>query len=619
MKEVRMASSILGRPENICVHLTQNKSNPKKKLEKHYKKPIRQWMTKTCEQTPLKTKKRVYRLLMNAYDSQDSHLCLRDFRLRSVPPFFGLTHLTDLHINGNKIDQVDLRIFSELRALQILDLSRNSIKDIVNQDLSDHPNLTILHLDNNKITTINHLNLSFCTQLKSLHLELNPYESIRNIDLSYCKQLSTFILNNTSYLELRTMENINLSNCPSLTKISINYTSIERFGHFDFTNSDSIQYISLGRHKIDSFPEWDVSHLMNLTEVYLISNRLSTIDEKLFSIMPRLLKLDLSYNQFLELSETVLALEIPSLRVRMSNNLFSPNRVADINARQNMPTYQGPRFTLSIHNILDTHDKIVDLDKILKQWNRSYDHIFWQTITLELEKESRTTYNNLAIFLYRLYNETPRANNGDIPEAIRYHVNIILDALEDMHTDNNWIKLCCEIAQEYIETCGDKLGIGLIYLSLECQKKQALKSKKKEAQLKAEQDLNWLKTIILFIRNINEYKIVYDKKSKTFQNLIDISDGETKLYGDRVVTVNEMLPFDRELVITKVKDKRKYDLVNIFIGDEVEDVLMLLNKLKTKGVANIDAIDIRFRSCITLKDPVKQTAALDYLIKNYSD
>ena len=577
-------------------------------LRDQYEKAINLWIRNTTEKTSLKNKETVKKILLTTYDTQSNELNLENLGLHSIPPLFGINHLKKVSLSRNNLTHVEFQDFSNMKNLKILNLNINKIKKIVDVDLSHHPSLKYLDLSINDILVIDNLNISHCPKFESLIMLLNPIVSIKNLNLSYCTNLKSF---NLFFIRLEIIDNINLSNCPSLETIYLEKLKLERIGYFDLTNSNAITQISLFSNKLVEFPKWNLSKLIHLKNIMLADNNLSQIDENLLSILPKLRLLDISKNQFLELDPVILNLKTPQLLINVTENLFSPNTAADIMARQNMLTYQGPRFQLSIYDTIHTPNQLNELTNILIKWNHNPLNTLWIAIQLETVTNNIKAFMDLTIFLGRLYNETPREPNGTIPTTVQYHVKIILETLECLPIDKNLLDISCKIAKEYTETCGDKLAIGLIQLSLQCQKKRA-KTEKNTIELdKINNALNWIDKTILFIRHINDFKVFYDEKKQTFQNLSEHTD-ELKQNEKMFIDTNQMTTTERSIIIAQ-KRTLGHQIPFLQIGDEVEDILMLLNKLKEEGLANIDAIDMKYRTCITLKNPEQQRAALNYL------
>ena len=591
-----------------CISI-QNSRN--QETIKEYEAKIESWIQDKTDQTPTDKKLETAKIVQTSFENESHELNLKCLGLYAIPPLSATSFLKDLLLRNNHIRQVNFKIFTNLHSLQRLDLASNLIENIIDANLSHHQNLRILDLSLNSIRIVDNLDLSHNPMFQQLFLDCNPLISIKNLNLSHCSILRTLYIYDHN---LETLENINLSNCPELKKVSLSNLDIERIGFFDFSNSNSIHTLSLNNNKLERFPEWDISSLINLKKIYLDSNKLNDLDANLRSILPRLQTLILYNNQFLEISSELLNLIAPQLEINLIGNLFSPNTVATITAIQNMPHYQGPQFQLSIHDMLTTPTDINELPKIISKWNHNPEHPLWQSIVSESNHELILAYMNLTTFLSRLYNETPREKNEKIPASVHYHIQTILETLEVIPTDKNLLSLCCSIAKEYTETCGDKLAIGLIQLSLQCQKTQSLKSGDTKTVEIVQNSLNWLNKTILFIRNINDLKIIYNEKSQSFITLKSISDEMTQ-HENKLIDVNQMTTSERLLIYIKRKEEG-YKLTHFQIGDEVEDILMILNKLKSEGLADIDEIEMKYRTCTTLKTLAQQNAALNFLKKN---
>ena len=69
---------------------------------------------------------------------------------------------------------------------------------------------------------------------------------------------------------------------------------------------------------------------------------------------------------------------------------------------------------------------------------------------------------------------------------------------------------------------------------------------------------------------------------------------------DEPVSVDVVSNFERQRCIAKLQSQNLN--VRIFrIGDQVEDILLLVNHLKEKGLSTFEPVEMRFAGCATLK------------------
>jgi hypothetical protein len=53
------------------------------------------------------------------------------------------------------------------------------------------------------------------------------------------------------------------------------------------------------------------------------------------------------------------------------------------------------------------------------------------------------------------------------------------------------------------------------------------------------------------------------------------------------------------------------------IGDPVEDILNILNRMKQRGKLTVDGVNMLYRPCVTLKDPEVLQAAFHYILQEH--
>lgn len=97
------------------------------------------------EVTTFKTTNADYRLQL---------LDLRENRLRTLHGFEVLVDLRELHLEGNALETVDLRVFNGMSSLQKLFLERNQLTTVLATELVELPALEYLSLAGNKLTNL---------------------------------------------------------------------------------------------------------------------------------------------------------------------------------------------------------------------------------------------------------------------------------------------------------------------------------------------------------------------------------------------------------------------------------------------------------------------------------
>jgi len=136
--------------------------------------------------------------------------------LKYITPFKSTIQVLDL--SKNTFKELDLSYLENSINLHALNISSNRIKKIDLKPLSRVENLCRLMMSENKIEEIDLTPLSNCIQLKNLQLQFNRIKEIDISCLSSCSKLRTLWLYNNqleqfdleSIVELRSLEDIKL-------------------------------------------------------------------------------------------------------------------------------------------------------------------------------------------------------------------------------------------------------------------------------------------------------------------------------------------------------------------------------------------------------------------------
>ena len=454
--------------------------------------------------------------------------------------------------------------------LKCLYLSDNSL----NHSITEHlflgmDKIEILDMSNNSLSHLYNVDLSPLCNLRTLNLSFNSFTSFSSFpNMSIFPHLNTLIVTNNS---LSSIEDLNLSGCVNLRKLSFDYNHISDVSSLDL--SDCI----------------------------------------------KLLELSFIYNQ-IRLFNPILPSPPPlAFQIYLDHNLLSPREVADINATQNSSNYEGPMYFLSITPEVHSDVSLAEIPEIISHWTPEPISSPWVDISqLPPTHPDTSLYKNLALFLNRLFNETSKSLDGNYPdEVITHHVRLFIHAVEALYPSVSLLRDCSLIAEECVSTCTDRLRIGLIQISLRARKDLAEKKGDISIVSECESGLSCISAVSSFIRGLNELKIVFDNQLQKFVGVHHLLFPNAVSEHSSQKSLNSLSLDDRLVAITTLPDASIH--FKIFtVGDESEDILCLLNQLKTYGIANIDDFHIRFGICVTLKDPLLQKAAIDYIFKSSS-
>lgn len=229
------------------------------------------------------------------------------------------TKLKDFNLSHNYLQEVPL-VLKKLQDLLSLDLSGNSISEVLNRSFKDLQQLTVLNLANNEIETISKEVFKYLTKLRVLNLSQNKIRTIENRAFEYNYNLKAVrvddnLLTNVHRLfsNLTQLQWLNLSKnhlemfdyafIPlGLEYLDLRSNSINELGNFYERESelslrildssfnrlrevssssipDSIEIIFLNNNMISQIQPYTFFKKKNLTRVDLFSNKLQHIDQ----------------------------------------------------------------------------------------------------------------------------------------------------------------------------------------------------------------------------------------------------------------------------------------------------------------------------------------------------
>ena len=228
--------------------------------------------------------------------------------------FQGMSQLTELTLNSNKLTTVKAGYFYGLTQLALLRLDENLIKCIENDAFFALTNLNELDLHKNKIEIIN----AYSPSLTRLNISLNRisavnYDFVQNLtslDLSnnYLDSRSYFytqMFHETSYL----MDSLDLSHnsfrslhkdyfspaFSSLSQLHLSHNGLTSVEDFAFENLVNLKGLHLDSNRLEFLSEHVFSNLNTLTSLYLGGNKLAAINVNL-KPLPQLEVIDVTYN-----------------------------------------------------------------------------------------------------------------------------------------------------------------------------------------------------------------------------------------------------------------------------------------------------------------------------------
>ena len=502
------------------------------------------------------------------------NLHLRSNKLSSLPPEIGqLKNLDILSIEENQLSKLPREI-GQLINLDILALENNQLSELPNE-ISGLKYMRWLNLEGNqigslppKIGQLRNLEKLILTDnaLTDLPAEIGQLRDLEVLDIenNVLFELPNEMGNLTDLHNL-ILENNSLSNLPPqigqltrMTELNLRQNELTSLP-IEITQMTDLQELRLDNNQLISFPA-DIAHMPLLRLATMNHNRLAYVDVDRLSQPRNSALYDADFNH-------------SGLTIELENNLFSSATVAALNNAQNQEVYRGPNMILSIVGFQDTDELSADdIREVLARLEHSDDHPLWDK--LEERSAMGDIANDFTLLLAKLYNQAPR-ENGQLTGRIHEHISRVLTTLEQLHDQGKpeAIEEILNNAHGAVATCVDRAAIHLLLMSAQSHYYQS-------GDEQALADINIINATIDFVSRVNkndDRKLLFDNNSGAFRPYIDITNENAR---------------------------------NFNIGDEVEDVLQLLNSGLLKS---IEGCDMRFGTCVTLKDQQHLNAARAYI------
>ncbi|KAM6951464.1 leucine-rich repeat-containing protein 4B-like [Aplochiton taeniatus] len=221
-----------------------------------------------------------------------------------------------LNLQENSIQVIKSDTFKHLRHLEILQLSKNHIRQIEVGAFNGLPNLNTLELFDNRLTVVPSLAFEYLSKLRELWLRNNPIEtlqayafhrvpSLRRLDLGELRKLD--YISDAAFEGLVNLRFLNLGMCglkdiPNLTalvrleelELSGNQLGIVRPGSFQ--GLVSLRKLWLMHSKVTVIERNAFDDLKNLEELNLSHNSLHSLPHDLFTPLHQLERVHLNHN-----------------------------------------------------------------------------------------------------------------------------------------------------------------------------------------------------------------------------------------------------------------------------------------------------------------------------------
>ena len=466
------------------------------------------------------------------------------------------------------------------------------------------PDLSLVNMNLHSIPPLNYL-----SHLRYLFLSNNFISEIDSASFPANSPMRTLDLRKN---RLSTFEPGVFERFPILDRLVLSENSINVLESHFFSDLKELTYLELNDCFISDIEADTFAYNSKLTSLFLRKNSLNNVSSLLWKDLSSLESLDLCWNSLLNFVWPSMNRAQPE--IRLQGNLFSLDVVSDLNALQNMEGYCGPTYELSVFSHSSIPLSSIDFDSLettLKLWGIKNPEETWGVILNESSEERRVFYNNLNIFLVRLYNEVGRLPDGSIPPQVSFHVSSVLECLQFHNFDKDMLDLICNQSYNAVSDCVDRIGVVLVWMSVYCKRCNAKKINDLEKVSYYDKQLSTIDRVIKFVEDVNDCQLVFDNKTSKFRPLSELmSDGVWDPFENRKIYYDERNKTMRYRVLFILNQEgNRFRTFNI--GEQVEDVFLILNTIKDEGLTDIETIPMLYAGVASLRDHLRP--AIDFL------
>lgn len=197
--------------------------------------------------------------------------------LRAIPqtlfPGYDRVHLLELDFSKNEIATIHPNTFSDLRFLQSLDLSRNSLQDLNEQMMAGMRSLRKLYLQHNDLLNIQPRTFKDLINLDVLDLSDNNLQTFSNdIFGGTLPKLRKLFLKSNSITVLQPRS---FMYTPNVDYLSLAYNELRELKPDLFEPLDKLRKLHIQHNQVEDLSGEMFNHTKRLQELYISHNRLT--------------------------------------------------------------------------------------------------------------------------------------------------------------------------------------------------------------------------------------------------------------------------------------------------------------------------------------------------------
>ncbi|RWS26126.1 slit 3 protein-like protein [Leptotrombidium deliense] len=254
--------------------------------------------------------------------TQLKELNIERCKIRELPvhTFIGLSQLNNLTIRTMNSDWGELSLqilpesFSRLKALQRVELSKNSITHLPERLFCNLRNLRFVNLSSNQFSEV--VNIGFSTKNRDSGNDSCKLEALTHLDVSLNK--------------IKVLTDRGFSLLSSLQVLSLRHNLISRAEESSLSALSRLSVLQLSNNQLVALPpRFFHSVQQSLTELHLQNNSITVLPPGLFNGLQQLVILDLSHN---EITSNWIGVDTFSDLIRVNTIDLSFNRLTRIDS-----------------------------------------------------------------------------------------------------------------------------------------------------------------------------------------------------------------------------------------------------------------------------------------------
>ena len=222
----------------------------------------------------------------------------------------------DLVLSSNKIRTLRREHVRNMSHLQNLNIKSNGLQEIEDDTFQELPGLTVLDIERSNLS---HLpSLRPLEKLENLHISKS---NLKSLPQDLCADNTRLIILQAADNDITEIPSLN--GCRLLFSVQLDFNKIEFLREDQFADLPFLEIISLKNNKLQSLPAGAFVNLNSLREVYLQRNHLEEYPVGIFEQSGLLTYLDVGFNNIRELPENSFANNSQLREIDFNNNLIS--------------------------------------------------------------------------------------------------------------------------------------------------------------------------------------------------------------------------------------------------------------------------------------------------------